>query len=394
MDDAIKSPKFDVVREALEKGDIGLQHVKDRFVDFKTAYCKDAATVELNERYDEKNCWDGLYETEKQKVRNICALPHQENPLERWLAYRLKSEKKVGYYLNTEQKRRLGFKANKKACWYWIDCDGSKSSPIVPTATNLLYRTLWTWRNNTPNSADTMNSMWTTYKQALELFDKKAWTSRKAEEIMKEMVKPYSENTPLSLREEYVFHTDESADDLEKKVGEQLEILAHLTHALGNFIPCASPFNGGRYNATNDYWDITLMYIRDWYLNRQLFLLKSDLPSNGFNAGILGECRDWLNSFGVGKEGWNSFVNDNFLKAYTDGTDEGGYKIKPFYNDYTIGKSLPESREDLLECLLSMNAAIIARGNEMGKKLEENLTESDWRLFFKDPYPESSSSPR
>lgn len=339
MNDVIESDEFDVVRKALEKGNIGLKQVEKRFVDFKMAYCKNSyqqngLRADLNDNYRRSHP-KARKVTPEQAARDYCFLSNSKpaNYICIWQAYQKKTDSAHDYH-----------------------CDGSKSSRVVPNAINKLYTNLWP--NTIAESGDTMNSMRTTYN---------AYIAKG--------------------------HHAERNPEIEK----QLQLLAYLTHTLGNFIPCGDAFNSGRYNATQDYWDITLMYIKDWYLNRQLFALESNLPSNTFNAGALGANRDWLNSFGEGQDGWNTFIEKNYLEAYVNKIDEDEtYGVKPFYDGHSPhpNKLKPEG-DAVYKCLLSMNAAIIARGNEMRRKvLKEKIDEEDWKLFFKDPYPQSSSSPR
>lgn len=356
----IESIDFENVHEALEKHAITLENVEGRFVDFKTAYDEDDPRLEYNKRHGRYRAWNALPNEKKEDdFKKCCFLSEEQpidDPIERWLAYRMKYGKP-----------------------YDIDCDGSKTSSIIPAATNLLYGTLWPDTN--ADSADTMNSMWTTYKQALKLFDKKAWNSRESGKIMEEMTERAFDGAPPSLREEYVFHTGKGAVKWEEEVGEQLELLAYLTHTLGNFIPLESPLQN-RWASTRDYWDITLMYIKDWYLHRQLCSLESELPSNGFNTGALGASRAWLDAFGEGQKGWNAFVRENHLTAYMKkrSCEDDTYDIRAFYEGHAPGALLPNKAEDLYKCLLNMNAAIIVRGNEMREELEE----TDRKFFFKE----------
>lgn len=359
MNDVIESDEFDVVREALEEGSIGLDKVARRFVDFKMAYCKDDPKLEFNDRSqqwtepleDKEPRWRKLSKNELEAIFDHCYLKCSTDPLKRWQAYyeRPKSVYKLKL-TDSAQKERLGFSSRARFCKFGIDCDGSKSSEIVPKATNLLYATLWP--NTIADSADTINSFGKTYTRA---------------------------------------HANEP------KVEAQLNILAYLTHTLGNFIPCSAPFQIFK-NWGGDYMDLALLRIKKWYLGKP--------PTQPGYKKKLDGCKDWLNDFPPNEpettnvERWNAFIKENDLLAYTNGKDEhDAYKVRRFYVGHDIGASLPDNAENVLECLLSMNAAIIARGNKMGKELEEKINKgklerADWKLFFKDPYPQSSSSPR
>lgn len=58
----------------------------------------------------------------------------------------------------------------------------------------------------------------------------------------------------------------------------------------------------------NDYFDIFLNLIRDYYLE------KIKLSSNIVNT--LGKYENWLNQYGIGHAGWIRFVNKNFLNSF------------------------------------------------------------------------------
>ncbi len=296
----IEDKDFGVVYEALAKKQIGLEEVRSRFVDFKTAYCKGDKTGHI------------------QPSRNN-GKPLKQAKIEKYLFL---SKEEPERYIT----RWLDYKTKAKACKNY-DCDGARSAWIVPNAINVLYDSLWGEKSSRmAKSGDTMNSLWITYAQILK-------SERKAD----------------------------------TKVMKQLNLLAYLTHTIGNFIPCCGNFNNGRTGSSQDYWDITLIRLQGFYLN--------DDHLDSFNPN----CIAWLKSFGESENGWKNLIEDNYLESYVD--EE--YQVRRFYTGHEIGSILPEDNQ-ILECLLSMNAAIIARGNEMREVLENRLEEEQLRLFFKD----------
>ncbi len=361
MTKAIQSTGFNEVHDALQAGDITLADVEARFVDLKTAFQRGTQGMELNERYERiegASCWDGLTDTERQQVVEGCSFNEFSDPLERWIAYAQQPEFVLP--LDDEMRKRLGYTRRAARLTYQIECDGSKSAKMVPAAINALYAALWP--EVPADSGDTMNSFWTTYKQALHVMGRAKWRARSKAGILAAMT-----DEAGHLRPEYAITGMFALD----RIDQQLKMLAYLTHTIGNFIPCDGPFNSGRYKATDDYWDATLEYVRDWYLNRQGVKVESDVPDVGFNAGVLAECRGWLDSFGRGVQGWNAFVEENYLSAYVE-TDpagasggQGAYVVRSFFAGHGFGHLLPKDPPELQELLAHMNAAIVARGNQM-----------------------------
>ncbi len=185
-----------------------------------------------------------------------------------------------------------------------------------------------------------MNSFWTTYREALRL---------SGQGRLRTCDIPYLADNTEQYR-------------LEGDCGDQVDMLAYLTHTLGNFIPCFGCFNRDRYDPTKDYWDLTMLGIKEWYEEPSSPLRKV----NPLNQGLLDQCRPWLESYAeedvTGGEAWRQFVKANFLQPYFE---EDSSTVRPFFKEHSFDHQLPASKEELLDCLLSMNAGIIARGNLM-----------------------------
>lgn len=366
MAEAIRSTEFEEVCEALKSGKIALADVEARFVDLKTAFLRGAQHMELNERYGDAACWAELTDAERQQVVDGCSFEAFDDPIERWIAY--SQQPAFVLPLDDGMRQRLGCTRRVTHLTYSIDCDGSKSTKMAPAAINGLYAALWP--QLPADSGDTMNSFWTTCKQALRVMGRGRWRSRTKAGILAEMTDEQGH-----LRPEYAIKGMFALE----WTGQQLQMLAYLTHTIGNFIPCDGPFNSGRYAATDDYWDITLEYVRDWYLTRQGVEVASGAPDVGFNAGVLTECRGWLDHFGRGVQGWNAFVEKNWLGAYMETAasgehglvkdGRGAYVVRPFFSGHAFDRLLPRNPPELQELLVSMNAAIIARGNQMANAL-------------------------
>ena len=311
MTNPIASTDFETVRGALTEGSITLKDVAERFVDLKTLYDQNS-NLEVNNRYKPTANFDRDH---LDNTYLFAAGKGKESPLSLWLDY---------------------------CCCQTVDCDGCKSTPVVTKAANELYQALWPdAQKRGADSADTMNSFWTTYKRAL-ILDGQSMSSRG--------------DIPA------IHDNQESYRLSDDAVRSQIELFAHLTHTCGNFIPVGGKFQQRGGHITMDYWDVTMQYVKEWYEGSK-------------DVEFLVGCDEWLSSFGEGARGWNTFVEKNFLQPYVFG--RGDTKHKPYdvrhlfrghYFDpnknYYCDHLLPWKKE-LLACLLSMNAAIIARGNLM-----------------------------
>lgn len=355
MTTPIASTDFDTVRDALADGSITLEIIAGRFIDLKTAYC-DPLQLEVNDRNIDTFAKMGFDEEELEKAYEACRMGESPDGLLRWAACQSLEPKGADLYHKT------GISSYKE---FTIDCDGSKSAHIVPKAINRLYGLLWpNAKDFGADSADTMNSAWTTLdivfkslpceEEIRNMLKGRRWNKENVSSALSETKNPVLENV-----------SDEE-DSSDRKIKHQAEALCFLTHTLGNFIPCPAPFNTGRYSTTSDYWDLTMLGIKEW-CDICFFETRRKYP---LNQGVLERCSAWLESYAkkasaANEEGWRQFVRENFLQPYV----EDDYEVRLFFNGHSFDPEhkLPKSKdkEELLECLLSMNAGIIARGNLM-----------------------------
>ena len=193
--------------------------------------------------------------------------------------------------------------------------------------------------------------------------------------------------------------------DLERqpeKLAEHIVMLAYLTHSAGNLIPMPNE-PGFRINQNRgcrqykhvigDYMDLTLECIRGWFYGRK------DPIENPF-AKILDGGKDrinqlWLNSFSEKDDSpeqrWRKFIDANYLQDYIKRDD---YTVTPFFNNSDkYGRfdfknkefsPYPCNETELQECLVSMNARIIARNIRMYKWAKEHkVSERDLKFIFR-----------
>ncbi|WP_028235466.1 hypothetical protein [Pseudobutyrivibrio sp. MD2005] len=121
-----------------------------------------------------------------------------------------------------------------------------------------------------------------------------------------------------------------------------LDDFLKASYTLGNFIPVPFESDGGqfnvpRYKTTNDYWDLTLLRIYNWYKENEslekdaiLKTIENECDCNknkelclllGRNCANVKQCIKWLCEFGS----WDSFVENNFMQPFVIEEGNGNY---------------------------------------------------------------------
>lgn len=112
------------------------------------------------------------------------------------------------------------------------------------------------------------------------------------------------------------------------------------------------------------------MCIRDYYLN----------PDKHTPLCYMLHCkqknRTWLNSFGEGKEGWERFIEDNYLTMYVDGEK---YEVEPLFLGHNYENILPKNKGQIEEFLDKVCAKIEERGNQIIIELQDIIKKEDNR---------------
>lgn len=111
------------------------------------------------------------------------------------------------------------------------------------------------------------------------------------------------------------------------------DLLAFVSayHTIGNYIPVPEKFNANRSGkfADHDFWDLTLMQIKQYYDLRDSGEPKSRRESPLYrmlgNSCSVEHCVKWLDCYGS----WEEFVYFNYLWDYID-TDTPEHPVKPF----------------------------------------------------------------
>ncbi|MBR2305054.1 MAG: hypothetical protein IJ871_07980 [Ruminococcus sp.] len=155
-----------------------------------------------------------------------------------------------------------------------------------------------------------------------------------------------------------------------------LNTLIRVYHTIGNYCPVPRFFNSARagyMNADYDFWDLTLMKIKEYYdaerdpkeesriIYDELFKTKKNpLP-----------CKAWLDYFGS----WESFVDRNYFGSFVD----DDYNVIPFWEGHIwkghsrkkIG--LPEDKGKFTEAVEGIKQRITSRGQEIESRLWEMI---------------------
>lgn len=154
---------------------------------------------------------------------------------------------------------------------------------------------------------------------------------------------------------------------------EELGVFLSAWHTLGNYCPVPNRFNRPRSNfGKYDFWDLTMMMIRKWYLTDDEMLkeriLREDLFHNEF-SGNIEACVKWLNlcggEKGTGEVRWEKFVQTLCFEDWVD----GDYEVIPLWDGHGWDNALlPVNNWEGF--FLEYNRRILERT----KKLIERLT--------------------
>lgn len=243
------------------------------------------------------------------------------NPIERYLAY-----KSTGVKVD---KDKQNLSNAEKFCLHSLntygdipDCDGSDGRNAL---TLDVYKKLWNWEKgyyssgviSTPNfqgefGGDTMNSMQTTFNALMGYALSKSENSS---------LRQYQKNNYsfMDCLQIYCNYPKELLFELQKEP--DFIRFADLYHTIGNMVLVPRRFNSGRYGKTFDFWDSSLVW------------LKND----GFSYG---------NQLLFDKRNFTKYINYFYLWDYVESVN-GEYRVKPLFNSHSniengnVDNSLP-----------------------------------------------------
>ena len=267
-----------------------------------------------------------------------------------------------------------------------------------------IYRKLWNTSilklcNDKTIHGDTMNSVNTTLNEYVKFiflefdrfYDAKEIDGQCTDKDGK-LLKAIKEET---LEIYYQAREDFTRKCIQENKG--LDEFLKASYSLGNFIPVpfesgGGKFNTPRYKTTNDYWDLTLLRIYNWYkenesLEKDAILEKieneCDCNKNkelclllGRNCANVKLCIKWLCEFGS----WDSFVKKNYMQSFVieEGNGNYGEPLKLWeghfdrYEDGTFKNPLPLCKEQCEEFFKNATERIKERSENMAEKFQQN----------------------
>lgn len=314
------------------------------------------------------------------------------------------------------------------------------NSPLLQEIYGKLWGELWDqesqkWmKNGETIQADTMTSVQTTLNNVVE-YKVETEEEKKIREKRKEPGKYYD----CSLRyylQRYKLALDDSSDDKSNDFSHRLhkvkglELFLSMYHTIGNFIPTPRGFNSARSGGGDyDYWDLTLLKIKEWYeadndikKEKALFellhnskakilqglldkkeeekKLLNKLSKDKENKDIIEElilknkeekatliklytecknedketrenCEKWLKACGKGEreEGWKNFIDNNYLQDFVQGDS---YEPIQFCKNHGWDNI---KIDDYVEFFLTVSSLIYLRGKRLIAALEKKQQE-------------------
>lgn len=291
-------------------------------------------TLLQNERHPELYSMD--METNNSAYLNI------KNPIERFYVYKSGNVDMQSVYTGAVRYREI----NAPICQSIVDCD---SCDLIKD----VYRLLWSQavadnRNSFINGqhGDTMTSL----QHSLNL----AFSIVETEEDRRKYFK--GRKVSLAYQIEVLYYDKKFLSRTKKVKG--FETFATMYHTIGNFIPVPPYFNSSRSNfGEDDYWDVTLSYIKKWYDTHDNNVITALLHKNNPNDKAVFYCVNWLCWFGT----WTNFITMNYLHD--------------FINPKTLAPILfkPRTARDTTAFFKTCSTLIERRGKRMIEELKKRV---------------------
>lgn len=273
-----------------------------------------------------------------------------DNPIERYFVYRsLKESIKKSCYSeasNFAEKNIQNYKQVK---------DPDLSSKLLQQIYSLLWPDLCSKKFMISDDewiqSDTMTSAQRTFNLSVE----KIIENKEELEDRKKGRKRVSDAYCIEL---YARNKESFTKRIMNVPGE--ESFLRLYHTIGNYVPVPKQFNAARSGqfASHDYWDLTLMKIHEYYQTCEQTYKQICIEELLHGKGDLAACKAWLDYFGVGEEGWKTFIKSYLFQDYVD----NNYDVIPFCRDHSWDK--PDI-SDCVEFFLNISRLIYLRGKRM-----------------------------
>lgn len=160
---------------------------------------------------------------------------------------------------------------------------------------------------------------------------------------------------------------------------EELKKFISVYHTLGNYLPVPYGFNAARSGGgAFDYWDLTLMKIKEFYDNRNeektISAIKTlDVISQVLHDEKIISCVNWLNSY----SSWDEFVKCNYFHDYVEWFEDGkAGEVIPFCKNHSWEAGC-NNISDYKEFFKNAAQRIEKRSERMLKALKSKLENID-----------------
>ena len=181
-----------------------------------------------------------------------------------------------------------------------------------------------------------------------------------------------------------------------RKFGDELPEAAveflKFVHTIGNMTPVPFAKRGEEFNSPrgynnpkiNDYWDLTLLAIYNWFLkkNGKTPIYQLDLIDIVKTEKAVAMCEKWLSNFKDDEDNysWNEFVKQNYMEAFVeyeneypweDSVDAYGMPKELWEGHFETFESIPRpvTKEQFLQFFINAKKWIELRGESIAKKV-------------------------
>lgn len=162
----------------------------------------------------------------------------------------------------------------------------------------------------------------------------------------------------------------------------------NVVYTIGNFIPVplVPSFNKWRNSLVRDYWDLTLRAIYRLYTGGLPGKFEEENWDKWRKLFEDEKIELWLGQYGKGQQGWDNFVERNFLQDFVGLIEGGGYgKPKELWKGHFTGNVKPTQPQQFEQFFTNASSWILARGNRIaiavGKKNEQELKDMAGRMM-------------
>lgn len=99
---------------------------------------------------------------------------------------------------------------------------------------------------------------------------------------------------------------------------QSIKCFVRVNHTIGNFllIPWGYFNNAKSGGGHKDHFDYCMFYLKKYYMQSDKDEVLHDWLGKWKASGLIKKCREWLDSFGNGKAGWENFIELNYLQDY------------------------------------------------------------------------------